>query len=255
MGFVDSHVHLYYSDYDSDREEVIRKAKQSGIDAFINVGTNVETSLKCLDMAQTDAQIYATAGIHPNDSANALAGDLQAIEKMLTDSRMVAVGEVGLDFFREHSPQDKQREILSQFFKIQKRIQKPLVLHCRNAYSDLYAMLHEEYGSSVNGVMHCYSSDAATMKDFLDLGLYISFAGPLTYKKNEELREACRLCPKDRLLLETDAPFLPPQSSRGKRNDSSLMLETAQMAADIHGLSLLAMGEITSQNARRLFRL
>lgn len=253
MPFVDTHVHLYFPDYDNDRDEVIRKAKAAGVECFLNVGTDVTSSLRCLEMASADSQIYATAGIHPNDTARASADDLKAIEEILGNPLVLAVGEVGLDYYRDTSPRETQQELLKCFFEIQKKIRKPLVLHCRDAYEDLYAMLKAEYGRGVSGVMHCYSSDAVTMKRYVDLGLYISFAGPLTYKKNDELREACRLCPRDRLLLETDAPFLPPQSMRGKRNDSSLMLETAQTAADLHGISLEAMGRLTTDNARRLF--
>jgi len=165
------------------------------------------------------------------------------------------VGEVGLDYYRDHSPQDKQREVLREFVAMARRADKPLILHCRDAYGDLAALLHELGGAPYRGVIHCFSSNTEDMNRFLELGFHISFAGPLTYKKNDPLREACKNCPSDRLMLETDAPFLPPQTMRGKRNEPCFMMETAQTAAGLHGLSLEQLAARTLANARELFRL
>jgi len=220
MAFVDTHVHLNFPDYDADREEVIQRARQAGVEIFINVGTDVETSRASVKLAEEYDFVWASAGIHPHDAKDADPAAIQAIEDMLTHPRVIAVGEIGLDFFRDHSPRETQKEILKQFLGIHKVSGKPLILHCRDAYEDLAALLEEVHLPSYRGVMHCFSSDRKTMEKFLEFGLHISFAGPLTYKKNDPLREACAACPLDRLLLETDAPFLPPQSKRGKRNES-----------------------------------
>lgn len=252
MPFADSHTHLYYKDFDSDREQVIENCKTAGVDLLINVGTCVETSNQCLELARKYPFMKATAGIHPNDCANAGPEDVQKIAELLKDKNVVGIGEVGLDYYRDHAPREKQAQILNAFIDFYEILDKPLVIHCRDAYEDLASIFHRR-GKKWKGVMHCFSSNKDTMQKFLDLGFYISFAGPLTYKKNDELREACKACPVDRLLLETDAPFLPPQTMRGKRNEPAYMLETAHTAAELHGLSLEEIGRKTSQNTRALF--
>ena len=255
MPFIDTHTHLHFSDYKADREEVIARARAAGFERLINVGTDVESSRESLRLAETHDFIFATAGIHPHDVTDAGDGPLAAIAEILKHPRVVAIGEVGLDFFRDHSPREKQKEIFRKFLSLYRQTGKPLVVHCRDAYEDLRALLTEGIKPPFRGVMHCFSSDRATMARFLDLGFYISFAGPLTYKKNDSLREACRACPLDRILLETDAPFLPPQSVRGKRNEPGFMLETAALAAGLKGISPEKLGEETTANARALFGL
>lgn len=255
MGFVDTHVHLHFPEFDQDRAEVMRRAQNSGIDFFINVGTDVEGSRAALKLAAQYENVRAAAGIHPHDAKDATEGAFQELEKILNDRRVVAVGEVGLDFYRDYSPQEKQKEVLRRFIALHQKVKKPLILHCRDAYADLIQLLKGEMDPPYQGVMHCFSSDRDTLRRFVDAGFYISFAGPLTYKKNDLLREACRACPMDRLLLETDAPFLPPRSQRGKRNESSLMIETAAVAAELQGVSLDVLADRTTQNARKVFGL
>ena len=252
MGFVDTHAHLHFPDYDSDRQAVIDRLREAGFDFFINVGTDIESSKKSLEFAKQYDFAYAAAGIHPNDTAQTNPEDVLQIAEILKHPRVVAIGEIGLDYYRDHSPKEKQKQILNAFLDFYQVLRKPLIVHCREAYDDL-AQLFASRSKSWNGVMHCFSSDLETMKKFLALGFHISFAGPLTYKKNDALREACKACPLDRLLLETDSPFLPPQSMRGKRNEPAYMLETAQTAAELHGLSLEEMGKRTTANARHLF--
>ncbi|HTL47294.1 MAG TPA: TatD family hydrolase [Verrucomicrobiae bacterium] len=255
MGFIDTHAHLHFPDYDQDRADVMRRASEAGLETFINVGTDLESSRKCLELAKAHDNIYASAGVHPHDAKDADEAVIAEIRKLFSEKKMVAVGEVGLDFFRDHSPHEKQKEVLRAFVRLAREVGRPLIIHCRDAYEDLAQLFAEEGGAPYRGVIHCFSSDAPRMKRLLDLGFYISFAGPLTYKKNDELRDACRQCPKDRLLLETDAPFLPPQSVRGKRNEPAYMLETAGVAAGLHSLSVQALGEQTTANAKALFSL
>ncbi|MDP3919690.1 MAG: TatD family hydrolase [Candidatus Omnitrophota bacterium] len=253
--FVDTHVHLHFPDYREDREEVIERARAEGIAYFINIGTNLATSREALEIAHAYEDVYASAGIHPHDAKDAGAADIAQLEELLKDDKMVAIGEVGLDFFRNISTPEVQIAFLERFLELQQRVKKPLVIHCRDAYDKLDEVLASAGGKPYEGVMHCYSSDREVMKRFLDYGFYISFAGPLTYKKNDALREACRACPIDRLLIETDAPYLPPQSKRGKRNESAYMLETAELMAALHGVRLEALGERITQNAKELFSL
>lgn len=255
MGFVDTHIHLHFPEYESDLGEVMIRAREAGVDTFLNVGTDVESSRRSLELADAHSNIFASAGLHPHDAKNGNPEAYAEFEKLLTHPRMVAVGEVGLDFFRDHSPQDKQREVLREFIRMARRLNKPLIVHCRDAYEALVSLLEEEGGAPYQGVIHCFSSDVFWMRKLVELGFYISFAGPLTYKKNDTLREACAACPVDRILLETDAPFLPPQSIRGKRNEPCYLMETARVAAEVQGVSLDSMEVRTTLNARRLFRL
>ena len=255
MLFADTHVHLHFPDYDPDREEVIRRSRESGIRLFINVGTDVESSRRSIELAHKYPDIYATVGIHPHDAKDAHDEDFPALERLLRESKVVAIGEVGLDFFRNLSPPETQKKVLNRFFELHRKTRKPLVLHIRDAYREMKEQVQSELGSTVEGVLHCFSSDKETMKGFLDLGFYVSFAGPLTYKKNDALREAFEACPLDRILFETDAPFLPPQTQRGNRNESSFLLETARLGAELKKIPLEELGETTTANARRVFRL
>lgn len=250
MPFADTHVHFHFPEFEEDRENAIEAARAAGIELFINVGTNVDSSRKSLEFSEKYPGFYAAAGIHPNDAITATPGTMKQIEELLKHPKMVAIGEIGLDYYRDHSPKDVQKKVLDDFLALHKKIHKPLIIHCRDAYGDLLEIFKREKISK--GIMHCFSSDRPTMEEFVEQGFYISFAGPLTYKKNDALREACKACPIDRLLFETDAPFLPPQSKRGKRNETLYMMETFQTGAELHGLSLEELGRITTENARRV---
>lgn len=254
-GFIDTHSHFHFPDFDEDRQEVIRRAQDSGVCAFINVGTDIASSKASCELAETYDFIWASAGVHPHDAKAADSQTFAEIEKMLEHPRMVAIGEVGLDFFRDHSPQDVQIEVFRRFRDMHIKTGKPLIIHCRDAYEKLIEVLSENGKTDYLGVIHCFSSGPETMQKLVALGFHISFAGPLTYKKNDELRRACSLCPKERLLLETDAPFLPPQSMRGKRNESGYLVETARIMAELHQLSLDELASLTTQNAQELFGL
>ena len=255
MNFVDTHVHLHFPDYDADREQVIAQSREAGVEQFINVGTDLESSRRSIELAHQFPFVYATVGIHPHDAKDAHEEDFSQLERLLRESKVVAIGEVGLDFFRNLSPPETQKKVLNRFFELHRKTRKPLVLHVRDAYREMKEQIQSELGSSVEGILHCFSSDKETMKEFLDLGFYISFAGPLTYKKNEALREAFQACPLDRVLLETDAPFLAPQSRRGKRNESGFLLETATLGAALKKIPLEQLGEITTANASKAFHL
>ena len=251
----DTHVHFQFPDYDKDREAVIERSREAGVGLFINVGTDVKSSEESLKLAHRHEFFYATAGIHPHDANQAHDEDFPVFERLLHENKMVAIGEVGLDFFRDLSPRETQKKVLSRFFDLYRKTHKPLILHIRDAYREMEEQVRSELTLPIEGIVHCFSSGQETMKRFLDLGFYISFAGPLTYKKNDTLREAFQACPLDRLLLETDAPFLPPQSKRGNRNESSFLIETARVGAEIKKKSLEEMASITTENAKRIFRL
>lgn len=253
MNLTDTHIHLHFPQYDADRSEVIERAIRGGVCRFLNIGTDLEDSRKAVALAEEYPEIYAAVGFHPHETKTANPADLAELEKLLAHPKVVAIGEVGLDYFHDHSPRDVQAKTLQTFLGWYGKHQKPIIIHCRDAYEDLLRILREHTSSLYRGTLHCYSSDTATMKKYLELGFYIAFGGALTYKKNDGLREACALCPKDRLLLETDGPYLPPQSKRGTRNEPLYMIETAECAAQLHGMSVEEIAALTTANARALF--
>lgn len=255
MILFDSHLHLHFPQYDADRAEVIRRAVQGGFKYMLNIGTGLEDSRKAISIAQEYPEIYAAIGFHPHETKTAKDPDLEELEKLLSHPKVVAIGEVGLDYFHDHSPKDIQRRLLQTFLTWYQRYQKPIIIHCRDAYDDLLGILRETGESSFRGELHCFSSSMANMKKFLDLGFLVGFGGALTFKKNDSLRETCQACPKDRLLLETDAPYLAPQTRRGQRNEPFYMIETMECAARLHRIPPEAMAEMTTANAKRLFGL
>ncbi len=254
-GLADTHLHLHFPQYDADRPEVIRRAVKGGVRYFLNIGTDLEDSKKAIAVAEEYSEVYAAIGYHPHETKHAQDAELAELEKLLSHPRVVAIGEVGLDYFHEHSPRETQQKLLRTFLYWYDRYHKPIIIHCRDAYSDLLEALQKHGKAPYRGVLHCYSSDAKTMKNFLDLGFHIAFGGALTYKKNDPLREACSLCPRDRLLLETDAPYLAPQSKRGQRNEPLFMVETAEYAAKLHKIGVGEMADLTTRNAKGLFGL
>ena len=253
MIFVDTHVHLHFPEFDSDRDSIIDRARHSGIRYFINIGTDLESSRKSIELAERYDFVYATVGIHPHDVKDSTPEAMCQLAGLAKHPKVVAIGEVGLDFYRNLSPEDIQRKLIVQFFEMAKQANLPLVLHIREAYEPMIALLKEYFKPPIRAVSHCFSGTRDVMDSLLALGLFISFAGPVTYKKNDSLREAARACPEDRILIETDAPFLAPQAHRGKRNESAFMAETARFVAELRGVSPEALGEATSRNAEILF--
>ncbi len=251
----DTHCHIYYDDFDSDREAMLCRAREAGVKYMVNVGVDVPISQICLEYARKYDFIFASAGIHPNDAVHAKEEDFHSIEKMLAQPKVVALGEVGLDFYRDTSSQESQEKVFLRFLEMYQRVQKPLILHCRDAFPRLIEILEEFSSTPYRGIFHCFSGDRKIMENCLKLGFHISFAGPLTYRRNDELREACKACPDNRILIETDCPYLPPQSMRGKRNEPALMVETAKVAAEVRGVGFEDFARQSTQNALELFQL
>ena len=253
MNLIDAHTHLHFPDFQNDLEEVMDRAEKAGVRYFINTGTNNETSWQAIELARKYPRMYAAVGVHPHESHKVPPHELAEFDELLKDPKVVAVGEIGLDYFRNLSPAASQRQTLINFFKMAERYQKPIVLHIRDAYDDMIQMLRDFFKLPIHGMSHCFSGTAEQMEQLVHLGLHISFAGPVTYPKNDALREAVRLCPLNRILVETDAPYLPPQSMRGKRNEPGFMVETARQIAEVKGLTLEKFSEQVLGNARHLF--
>ena len=253
MNFVDTHVHLHFPEFQLDFDQVIERARASGVRFLINVGTDLELSQKAVAVAEKHDFVYATVGIHPHDVKEATPEDMCHLTGLAKHPKVIAIGEVGLDFFRNLSPEDVQRKFIVQFFEMAKQAGLPLVLHIREAYEAMIELLKEHFKPPIRAVSHCFAGTRENMETLVELGLFISFAGPVTYKKNDALREAVRACPEDRILLETDAPFLAPQTHRGKRNEPAFLIETARWVADLRGVPIEELGKTTSRNAEKLF--
>jgi len=231
----DTHAHLHFPDFDADRADVIARARAAGVRRMVTVGTDVESSRAAVATAAREPDIWATVGIHPHDAGTADDAALAEIERLVAAPRVVAVGEIGLDFFRDFSPRDAQDRTFRTLIGVARRARRPVVVHCREAHAAVLAVLVEERASEVGGIMHCFSGDVAMARQCLDLGLAISLAGPVTYPNARALPDVARFVPADRLVLETDCPYLPPQRHRGKRNEPAYIALTAARVAELRG--------------------
>ncbi len=226
-----------------------RNALAARVEAMLVVGIDAATSAAARELARLPG-VRWSAGLHPND-ARRLEEDWPAIERLAHEPSCAAIGETGVDLYRDTTPLDPQRRSLSRHLGLARGRDLPVVFHCRDAFAELFAVLRDE--PPVRGVMHCFSGGVDEARQAVDFGLHVSFAGPLTYPKNEALRAACAAVPLDRLLVETDAPFLPPQSRRGRRNEPALVVETLQRLASVRGMTLADAAAVTWRNAVLLF--
>jgi TatD DNase family protein len=255
---VDSHAHLDFEDYEKDLDAVVARARAAGVARIVCIGLWRAPGRfgNALDLATRDPGIFsATAGIHPHECALVPEEDWAALERLARDPRVVGVGETGLDFHYDHSPRPRQLECFARSLAIARGAGKPVVVHVREADEACAGVLEGEGVPPAGGVIHCFTGDAAAARRYLDMGLHVSVAGVVTFKTAEALREAVRIVPRDRLLVETDCPFLAPIPFRGKRNEPAYVAHTAARVAEIWGTSAEVVAEITGENARRLFRL
>jgi len=248
----DTHCHLYYDELKKNLSRVLDDAKKLGVNRFICVGTNVQESRECLEIANTHEKIYATAGIHPHDAKDTSKDYLDQICNLLKSDKMIAVGEIGLDYYRNISKREIQNRVFREQMELAQLINKPVIFHNRDADTDMLKVLLDF--PDVTGVAHCFSSNLEIAKAFLDIGYYISFAGNLTYK-NSHLPEVAKELPLDRILVETDSPYLSPVPYRGKPNEPGRTRFVAEKLADIHNVSLDVIAIKTSENATTLFNL
>ncbi len=249
---IDTHAHLDFPEYDSDRDTVIENARTQGIVTIINIGTGLQRSQQSVDLAARYEGVYATVGIHPHEADTFTDGQVDAVRLMARSKKVVAIGEIGLDYYKNYSRRDNQHKLFHALAGLGRELNLPLVIHTREAGADTLAVLKE---AGHPAVVHCFSGDEAFLKECLELGLYISYTCNITYKKAQNLREMVKITPLDRLMLETDAPFLPPEGMRGRRNDPSFVAMLAGEVAGLKGISVEEVARATTQNARRFFRL
>ncbi len=250
---IDTHAHLDFPEYKSDLESVLSRAKEADVGCIINVGTSLAASKKSVTLANRFDTIYASVGIHPHDASKVSEQDWQTLESLVKDSKVIAIGETGLDYYRNRSPHEDQQRIFHKHLTLAKAHNLPVIIHCRDASDDCLTILNEHKNGALKGVVHCFSGTKEIAEKCIELGLYISFAGPITFSNANTLREVAKSVPVERLLLETDCPFLSPQPKRGERNEPSYLSFIIPVLADIYGLSVQDIKRITTFNAYKLF--
>ena len=258
--FVDSHAHIDGPEYDVDRDEVVARARAAGVAAILCVGTgdpHSGTLERAVEVAEKYAGVYAAAGVHPHDARLFDERAVERLNKIVRSSlRILAWGEIGLDYHYDNSPRDVQREVFAAQLRLARAEGLPVIIHSREADEDTAFILRREWAGAVaGGVMHCFGGGPALAEAALELGFMISFAGNVTFKKAEGLREVARAVPPERLLVETDCPFLAPVPLRGRRNEPAFVVETARFLAGLRGVEPEEFGRVTSENFARLFGL
>ena len=248
----DTHCHLYYKDLKKDLQGVFDRANKLGVNRFICAATNMEDVHQCIEIAENYDQVFCSSGIHPHDTKDAPKNYIEKIYNLMSNDNMVAIGEIGLDYYRNISDSNIQKKRLREQLKIALEIDKPVIIHNREADEDMISILTEF--PEISGVAHCFSSNLDMANQLLELGYYISFSGNLTFK-NSHLPSIAKELPLDRLLVETDSPFLSPVPFRGKPNEPARVRYVAEKLAEIHNISLEEIANITSENASKIFRL
>lgn len=249
---IDTHAHLDSLD---DLTGALERARESGVDKIIAISSSLPSSVSTITISEKHENIFAAVGVHPHAAKTADSRTIAEIEKLSSGPRIVAIGETGLDYFYMNSEKEVQINSLVEHINLARRTRLPLVIHVRDADEDLKRILREEEVSDRTGVIHCFTGNYETAKNYLDLGFYISFSGIVTFKKSEEIRDAAKKIPADRILIETDSPYLAPVPHRGKKNEPAFVRHVAETVAEVRGTSLEEIALLTAANAGRLFKL
>ena len=249
--FVDSHCHLDDERFDADREEVIDRARQAGCRYLLTVsgGSGPDDLASGVPIAGIHDWIYTTAGIHPHEAKGVSEGHFELLRRAASEPKVLAIGEIGLDYFYDHSPRETQKQVLIEQLQIARETKLPVIIHCRDAWADLAEIIAGHWaGAGLGGILHCFTGSREEAFKFLDWGFMISFAGNVTFKKAETLREVAREVPLDRLLVETDSPYLAPVPNRGKRNEPVFVLGVVRKVAEVRGMAPEELGTRTGLN-------
>jgi TatD DNase family protein len=248
---IDTHCHLDFPEFDSDRDEVVQRAREAGLVNIINVGSSLLNSQRAIALAERYEMVYAAVGCHPHEADAVGDGAPAQLEKLARHAKVVAIGETGLDYFKGYSSPGNQEKLFYAQVRLAKDAGLPLVIHCRQAQAGVVKILRDNL--PLKAVVHCFSGDGEFLKDCLDLGLFISFTCNITYKKAGDLRALAAAVPLERLMLETDAPFLSPEGHRGKRNEPLYVKLLAEEIAALRMMSVEELGRITTYNAKTFF--
>lgn len=251
---IDSHAHLDEERFDEDREELIKSLKENAISYVINPSSDMETSRRVVELSNKYDNIFAAVGIHPHDAEGFKEEDLDELRELSKDERVVAIGEIGLDYYYDNSPREIQKEVFRKQLQLSHELDLPVIIHTRDAMGDTYDIL-KEFEGHVRGVMHCYTGSIEMAEKFMKLGFYISIAGPVTFKNAVNVREMAKQIPLERLLIETDSPYLAPVPNRGKRNDPTNVRYVADMLANLKEIQIDKIIEHSRENTVELFSL
>ena len=251
---IDSHAHLDEERFDEDRDELIKSLKENAISYVINPSSDMETSRRVVELSNKYDNIFAAVGIHPHDAEGFKEEDLDELRELSKDERVVAIGEIGLDYYYDNSPRGIQKEVFRKQLQLSHELDLPVIIHTRDAMGDTYDIL-KEFEGRVRGVMHCYTGSIEMAEKFMKLGFYISIAGPVTFKNAVNVREMAKQIPLERLLIETDSPYLAPVPNRGKRNDPTNVRYVADMLANLKEIQIDKIIEHSRENTVELFSL
>ena len=251
---IDSHAHIDDARFDEDRDAVLERAAAADLELIINIGADMASSARSIALAEKYPQIYATVGMHPHDAKEMREQDYNQLLRWANHPKVVAIGEIGLDYHYDLSPRPVQKEVFLRQLDIARQTDKPFVIHEREAHADTFDIIRTA-AKGLSGVFHCFSGSIETAREYLKLGFYISVAGPVTFPKSAKTKEVAKFIPLDRLLIETDSPYLTPQAFRGRRNEPAYVRLVAEEVAELRNLSLAEVAMATTENARRLFRI
>jgi TatD DNase family protein len=249
----DTHAHLNADQFSEDLEDVISRAQDTGVSTMVVVGFDRPTIKRAIELADKYEFIYASVGWHPVDAIDMTEADLRWIEELSAHPKVVALGEMGLDYYWDKSPKDIQKEVFRKQIKLAKKVKLPIVIHNREATADVMEILKEEGAEEVGGIMHCFSGSPEIAKECVNMNFYISLGGPVTFKNAKKPKEVAAEIPLEKLLIETDCPYLAPHPFRGKRNEPSYVKLVAEEIAEIKGISFAEIAEVTTRNAKKLF--
>lgn len=252
---IDSHAHLDDERFDRDRDELIKSLGKNGISTVINIGADLPSSIKSVKLSEQYDNIYAAVGVHPHSASEMDEGTIEVLKAFSSREKVVAIGEIGLDYYYDNSPRDVQRIWFRRQMKLAKEVNLPIVVHSREANQETIDMIKAESDGKLTGVIHCYSGSVELMKEYIKLGYYISLGGPVTFKNAKTPKEVAKVVPIDRLLVETDSPYLTPEPHRGKRNEPLYVRHVAAMIAELRGMTIEELARATSENTKRLFNL
>jgi TatD DNase family protein len=251
--FIDSHAHLDDERFDEDREELINSLYENGIETVLNPGADLNTSKAAVELANKYSFIYAAVGCHPHDSKFMNDDTMNIFRELAKNKKVIGIGEIGLDYYYDNSDRDTQRTWFREQIRLAKELDLPYIVHDRDAHEDVFKIMKEEHYSGTRGILHCYSSSVEMAREFVKLGFYISLGGPVTFKKAKTPKLVAKEIPLDRLLIETDCPYLTPEPFRGKRNEPKYVKYVAEEIAAIKEVSIDIIAEKTSENFRKLF--
>lgn len=251
----DTHAHYYDAQYDADRCEVIKRARESRVEYILSVSSDLASSIENITLSQTHEFIYAAIGVHPHNVLDLNNNIISALTEFASYPKVVAIGEIGLDYFYDNSPRDAQKVWFAKQILLARELKLPIIVHDRDAHEDTITMLKEQKAKDVGGVLHCFSGSVEMARDVMNQNFMISIAGPVTFKNANKLLEVVKYVPDDMLLIETDAPYLAPEPFRGKRNESAYMKLIAEKIAKTKNKPLEYIEQITVSNAKRLFRI